>query len=38
MVRQLAAATPHNVTEIQLYLYGLCTECARTEKPKTQQD
>ncbi|MGC9490132.1 MAG: Fur family transcriptional regulator [Thermovirgaceae bacterium] len=36
MVRQLTAGTPHNVSGVQLYLYGLCTECARREKPKTQ--
>jgi Fur family peroxide stress response transcriptional regulator len=37
MVRKLTAGTSHNVSGVQLYLYGLCTECARTEKPKTQQ-
>ncbi|MFP4481653.1 MAG: Fur family transcriptional regulator [Thermovirgaceae bacterium] len=37
IVENLKAGTPHNVSGIQLYLYGLCTECARKEKQKTQQ-
>ncbi len=37
MVRQITAGIPHNVSGIQLYLYGLCTECSGTEKSKIQQ-
>jgi len=38
IIRKITAGTPHSVSGIQLYLYGLCTECAQAEKTTKQQN
>jgi len=34
IVESLKESTPHSVTGVQVYLYGLCAACARREKPQ----